>query len=43
MSLAFSLSRPNGWSPIWMPAPPSHDGRSDIVGAWSGFGGMTVL
>ena len=43
MSLPFSLSRPNGWSPSWMPAPPSHVGRSDIVGAWSGFGGTTSV
>ena len=43
MSRAFSLSSPNGWSPNVMPAPPSHVGRSDIVGDWSGLGGMTVL
>ena len=43
MSRAFSLSSPNGWSPNVMPAPPSHVGRSDIVGDWSGFGGTTVL
>ena len=41
MSRAFSLSSPNGWSPIWMPAPPSQVGRSDIVGLWFGFGGTT--
>ncbi len=43
MSRPISLSRPNGWSPTWIPAPPNHVGRSDIVGPSSGFGGTTSV
>ena len=43
MSLPTSLSTPNGWSPSWMPAPPSHDGRSDIVGPSSATVGTTSV